>query len=219
MEMKRKTKTIILGFVSIPVVAVVLAGVLVQHAARGRTYEELAGVPHRKVGLVLGCSRRLSDGSPNSFFVNRMQAAADLLMAGKVDYLLVSGDNRTRRYNETRDMRKALIKLGVPANRVVCDYAGFRTLDSIVRAEKVFGQASLTIISQKFHNERAIFIAQHKGIDAIGFNAREVETSDSFLTRCREQLARVKTILDVYVLDTPPKFLGEKIDIGEAPRT
>jgi SanA protein len=140
-------------------------------------------------------------------------------MAGKVDFLLVSGDNRTRRYNETRDMRRALIKLGVPPNRVVCDYAGFRTLDSIVRAEKVFGQASLTIVSQKFHNERAIFIAQHKGIDAIGFNAPGLVTPDSLVILFREQLARVKTILDVYVLDTPPKFLGEKISIGETPRT
>jgi SanA protein len=219
MKMKHKTKTIIFALLSVPVVAVVLAGVLVHRAASGRTYEEVSRVPHRKVGLVLGCSRRLSDGNPNPFFVNRMQAAADLLMAGKVDFLLVSGDNRTRRYNETRDMRRALIKLGVPANRVVCDYAGFRTLDSIVRAEKVFGQASLTIISQKFHNERAIFIARNKGIDAIGFNAAGEVTPDSLSTLLREHLARVRTLLDVYVLDTPPKFLGERIDIGETPRT
>lgn len=199
--------------------AVLVAGVMVKQAARGRTFEEVGGVPHRKVGLVLGCSSRLSDGSPNPFFVNRMQAAADLFLAGKVDYLLVSGDNRTRRYNETRDMRRALVKLGVPVRNVVCDYAGFRTLDSIVRAEKVFGQASLTIISQKFHNERAIFIAQHHGIDAIGFNAREVAAPEGFVTHLREPLARVRTILDVYLLDTPPRFLGDRIEIGEAPRT
>lgn len=199
--------------------AVLVAGVMVKHAARGRTFEDVEVVPHRKVGLVLGCSRRLSDGSSNPFFANRMQAAAALFLAGKVDYLLVSGDNRTRRYNETRDMRKALIKLGVPARNVVCDYAGFRTLDSIVRAGEVFGQASLTIISQKFHNERAIFIAQHKGIDAIGFNAREVVAPEGFVTGFREHLARVRTILDVYLLDTPPRFLGDRIEIGEASRT
>lgn len=217
--MKHRTKTILLGLASIPIVALIVAGVMVKQAARGRTFEEVANVPHRKVGLVLGCSRRLSDGSPNPFFVNRMQAAADLFLAGKVDYLLVSGDNRTLRYNETRDMRRALVKLGVPAKNVVCDYAGFRTLDSIIRAGKVFGQASLTIVSQKFHNERAIFIAQHHGIDAIGFNAREVVAPEGFVTHFREPFARVRTILDVYLLDTPPKFLGDRIEIGEAGRT
>jgi len=216
--MKRKTKILVLGAAFIPLAAMLLAGVLVRHAARDRTYDDVADVPHRKVGLVLGCSRRTAEGRPNPFFVNRMQAAADLYMAGKVDYLLVSGDNRTLRYNETRDMRKALLKLGVPANRVYSDYAGFRTLDSIVRAQRVFGQTSLTIVSQKFHNERAIFIALHKGIDAIGFNAREVAAADTLVTRYREQLARVRTILDVYLLDTPPRFLGDRITIDGSPQ-
>jgi len=110
------------------------------------------------------------------------------------------------------------LKLGVPANRVYSDYAGFRTLDSVVRAQRVFGQSALTIISQKFHNERAIFIAMHKGMDAVGFNAREVPHADTLLTRCREQLARVRTILDVYLLDTPPKFLGDHIKIDGTPQ-
>lgn len=202
----------------IPLAAILLAGVLVKLTARDRTYDDVVDVPHRKVGLVLGCSRRTTGGRPNPFFVNRMQAAADLYMAGKVDYLLVSGDNRTLRYNETRDMRKALLKLGVPANRVYSDYAGFRTLDSIVRAQRVFGQNSLTIVSQKFHNERAIFIALHKGIDAVGYNAREVAAGSTLVTRCREQLARVRTILDVYMLGTPPRFLGDKIKIDGSPQ-
>ena len=202
----------------IPLAAILLAGVLVRFAARDRTYDDVVELPHRQVGLVLGCSSRTTEGRPNPFFVHRIQAAADLFMAGKVDYLLVSGDNRTLRYNETRDMRRALLKLGVPANRVYSDYAGFRTLDSIVRAQRVFGQNSLTIVSQKFHNERAIFIALHKGIDAIGFNAREVADADTLVTRCREQLARVRTILDVYLLDTPPRFLGDKIRIDGSPQ-
>ena len=202
----------------IPLAAILLAGVLVRFAARDRTYDDVVELPHRQVGLVLGCSSRTTEGRPNPFFVHRIQAAADLFMAGQVDYLLVSGDNRTLRYNETRDMRRALLKLGVPANRVYSDYAGFRTLDSIVRAQRVFGQNSLTIVSQKFHNERAIFIALHKGIDAIGFNAREVADADTLVTRCREQLARVRTILDVYLLDTPPRFLGDKIRIDGSPQ-
>lgn len=203
---------------SVPLAVILMAGGLVRLSARDRTYDDVSQVPHRKVGLVLGCSRRTVEGRPNPFFVNRMQAAAELYKAGKVDYLLVSGDNRTLRYNETRDMRRALLKLGVPANRLYSDYAGFRTLDSVVRAQRVFGQTSLTIVSQKFHNERAIFIALHRGIDAVGFNAREVSDADTLLTRCREQLARVKTLLDVYLLDTPPRFLGDTIKIDGSPQ-
>ncbi len=106
------------------------------------------------------------------------------------------------------------MSLGVPTEKIYCDFASFRTLDSIIRAKEVFGQAQLTIISQKFHNERAIFIAQHKGLNAIGFNAEEIDAYNGFRTKCREQLARVKAVLDIYVLHTKPKFLGDQIGIG-----
>ncbi|MCX7007986.1 MAG: YdcF family protein [Kiritimatiellaeota bacterium] len=192
------------------------AASLVRRAAAGRTYDDLAAIPARKVGLVLGCVGRLPDGRRNLFFAYRIQAAAALFHAGKVRFLLVSGDNHHCTYDETTEMKTELIRLGVPAERIQCDYAGFRTFDSVVRAKEVFCETELTVISQQFHNERAIFIAQHKGLDLVGFNARDVGGHDGFVVRCRELLARVRTVLDVYLLPTRPHFLGPKIQIGLA---
>lgn len=198
--------------------ASITATVVIGKAARGRTYSDIRDIPHRRVGLVLGCSRQLSDGRPNLFFRNRIGAAAELYRAGKVDYLLVSGDNHIHAYDEATDMKNALIQSGVPPEKIHCDFAGFRTLDSVVRAKEVFGQKDVTIISQEFHNERAIFIASHRGLDAIGFNAPEVNAYDSFKTRCREKLARVATLVDVFVLHRKSRFLGEQVAIGAAPQ-
>ena len=137
-----------------------------------------------------------------------------LYRQGKASYFLVSGDNATLSYNEPREMRRALIRAGIPAERIYSDYAGFRTLDSIVRANAVFGQESFTIVSQGFHNERALYLARHFGIKAIGFNARDVRAYSGLKTRARELMARVLCLLDVYILDKQPKFLGDKIAIG-----
>ena len=129
-------------------------------------------------------------------------------------YLVVSGDNHVRGYDEPQDMKDSLIGVGVPAERIYCDYAGFRTLDSIVRVREVFGQNSVTVISQEFHNQRAIYIARHRGVDAIGFNAADVDTYDSFATRCREAVARANMLLDIFVFGRAPKFfLGKKVEI------
>jgi SanA protein len=192
---------------------VAAASLLVAGAARGRTYSDPALTPPRHVGLVLGCSRTLSGGLHNPFFDNRIQAAARLFHAGKVEYLVVSGDNHVRGYDEPQDMKNGLIEAGVPAARIYCDYAGFRTLDSIVRVREVFGQTSVTVISQEFHNRRAIFIARHRGVDAIGFNAADVDTYDNFATRCREAVARANMLLDIFVIRRAPKFLGKKVEI------
>jgi SanA protein len=197
--------------------AMAISTAVVTRATQGRTYSDVRSIPHRHVGLVLGCSKQAGNW-PNLFFENRIRAAAELFQAGKVDYLLASGDNHTREYDESSDMKDSLVKAGVPADRIYCDYAGFRTLDSIVRAREVFGQTRITVVSQEFHNRRAIFIAAHRGLDAIGFNAAEVDAYDSFRTRCRERLARVATLLDVFVFHTQPKFLGQRVLIGEAAR-
>lgn len=189
------------------------ASLLVVNAARGRTYSDPALIPARRVGLVLGCSRTLSGGWRNPFFDNRIQAAARLFHAGKVQYLVVSGDNHVRGYDEPRDMKDSLIEAGVPAGRIYCDYAGFRTLDSIVRVRQVFGQTAITVISQEFHNQRAIFIARHRGVDAIGFNAPDVDTYDSFTTKSREAVARANMLLDIFVFGRAPRFLGKKVEI------
>jgi SanA protein len=195
------------------IVWILFASFLVGKTARGRTYSDVQSIPARRVGLVLGCSRLLPDGRRNGFFDNRIQAAASLIRAGKVDYLVVSGDNRVRGYDEPQDMKDSLVQAGVPAARIYCDYAGFRTLDSIIRAREIFGQTSITVVSQEFHNERAIFIGRYRGVDAIGFNAPEVGAYDSFKTRCRELIARANMLLDLFVVHRAPRFLGDKVTI------
>lgn len=194
------------------------AGRAIRMCAKGRTFSDVATIPHRRVGLVLGCSRTLADGRDNLFFRTRMEAAVRLFEAGGVEYLIVSGDNHIAGYDEPTDMKRALVGAGVPADRVYCDYAGFRTLDSVVRALEVFGQTNITVISQRFHNERAIYIGARRGVDAIGYNAADIDAFNSLRTRLREQGARVKTVLDVTLLRTRPKFLGPRIEIGASPQ-
>ncbi|MEI6149964.1 MAG: ElyC/SanA/YdcF family protein [bacterium] len=216
--MRRARKAIAATAVVLVAGAFIGSGALIRTAAQGRTYSDVSAIPHRKVGLLLGCSRRLSDGRANLFFAHRVAAAAQLYKARKVDYLIVSGDNHMAGYDEATDMKRALVAAGIPEQRIYCDYAGFRTLDSVVRAKEVFGQTAVTVISQEFHNRRAIYIARSQGIDALGFNAKEVDAFNSFRTKVRERFALVKTVLDVCLLGTHPKFLGPRIEIGEDAR-
>jgi SanA protein len=150
----------------------------------------------------------------NLFFHNRIEAAVDVFNAGKAHTILVSGDNHVAHYNEPQDMKNALVEHGIPEARIVCDYAGFSTLDSVVRAKEIFGQNTLIVISQEFHNRRAIFIGKQRGLELVGYNAREVNALNSCKTKLREELARVKTLLDIWVLDRQPKFLGDPILIS-----
>jgi SanA protein len=156
------------------------------------------------------------DGRDNVFFTSRIQAAADLYKAGRLQYLIVSGDNSHLGYDEPTEMKAALIAKGVPANRIYCDYAGFRTLDSVVRADRIFGQQQFTIISQAFHNTRALYIARRKGyVDCVAYNAPGVNTTDTISMHLRELGARVLAILQVEFFKTEPKFLGQRVEIGE----
>jgi len=166
-----------------------------------------------EVALVLGCKGTFDTKYTNPYFKYRMEACAELYKSGKVKKFLLSGDNSRVDYNEPEEMKKALIKLGIPEHCIYLDYAGFRTLDSVVRAKEVFGQNKVLIVSQQFHNERAVFLAQRKGIKAYAFNAQDVSGRLNKATSFREYLARVKAVLDVYLLGTEPKFLGEKIEI------
>lgn len=189
---------------------------LVSFKSDEAVFSKIDEVPPAKVAVLLGTSRYLSNGKQNLYFKYRMDAATELFRKGKVEYILVSGDNSERSYNEPRAMRQALIERGIPPERIVLDFAGFRTLDSMVRAREVFGQQNFIVVSQEFHNQRAVFIARAKGIDAVGFNARDVEVSAGLRTRLREVFARGKMLLDLYVLNTQPKFLGEEVKIGES---
>ncbi len=187
----------------------------VERYASPLVFDDISKLPDTRVAVILGTSSNLVNGGKNQYFENRMNAATELYKSGKVEYLLVSGDNRQRNYNEPVAMQAALIKRGIAQDRIILDYAGFRTLDSMVRAKQVFGQSKFIVISQRFHNERAVYIAHHRGIDAVGFNAADVEIAAGFKTQLREVLARFKMMLDLYILKTEPHFLGDKIVIGE----
>lgn len=217
--MKKKLLVAFLLLVLAAIAAAAGSLELVQRSSVGRLYSSTAEIPHRRVGLVLGCSRRLGGGYPNPFFDSRIRAATELFHAGKVDYLLVSGDNHTRGYDEATAMRDDLLQAGVPADRIYSDCAGFRTLDSMVRARDVFGIKDITVISQGFHNQRALFLAEHNGLDAIGYNAQDADLGDVSGTHRREKFADFKAVLDVYILHTRPRFLGSSVAIGVDPPT
>ncbi len=173
-------------------------------------YKRLNDVPVVRVGLVLGTSRYTSSGKSNPFFYNRIQAAKALFYSGKVQYLLLSGDNRYFSYNEPREMRKELLRMGIPDSVIVMDFAGFRTLDSVVRGKKVFKLNRFIIISQEFHGRRAVFIARHHDIDAIAYVANDPTSEYTWTVELREYFARVAMLLDLYLFDTKPYFLGEE---------
>lgn len=196
-------------------ILIIISNKWIINSTKQQLYSSVNDIPYRKVGLVLGASKNTTRGTSNLYFKFRMEAAYQLYKEHKVSYLLLSGDNHIKGYDEPSDMREALIELGVPDSCIVLDYAGFRTLDSVVRCDEVFGEDSITIVSQEFHNQRAVFIANKNNINAIAFNAQEVNKNYSFKTRLREYFARVKCVLDIYILHTSPKFLGEKIKIGK----
>jgi SanA protein len=201
---------IIIAVILITVVGVI--NYIVSSTTEKQIYTDANAIPKNKVGLLLGTAKYMDKARQmiNSYYQKRIDAAVVLYMAGKIDYIIVSGDNSTAFYNEPALMRTDLIARGVPAAKIYMDNAGFRTLDSILRCRDIFGQTAFTIISQCFHNERALYIANHKNIRAIAFNAGE--GTDMELMMLREKLARVKMFFDL-LLNTQAKYYGERIEI------
>lgn len=183
--------------------------------ANGRMYDSVNDIPYNEVGMLLGTGPITITGEPSPFFQYRIDAAEELYKAGKVKFILISGDNSREDYSEPDIMRDSLIARGVPEESIYLDYAGFRTWDSVIRADKVFGQKKMTVISQQFHNERSIFIGDRFGMELIGFNAKD-KSSRLNIVRAyiRENFARVKIFVDL-LIDKQPHFLGEPIEIGE----
>lgn len=173
---------------------------------------ETKDLPAAKTALLLGTSKTLNNGFPNAYFYNRIYAAVELYKSRKVQYIIVSGDNSRKDYNEPEDMQLALMEHGIPQDKIFLDFAGFRTLDSVVRAKEIFGQNKIIIVSQKFHNERAVFLARKYGMEAFGFNAEDVNKYAGFKTNMREYLAKVKAYMDL-MTGVEPKFGGKKIQI------
>jgi SanA protein len=193
---------------------VALAAYKVGKASSGKTYGSIDQLPDRKAGLLLGTSKFLASGLVNIYWSNRINAADSLLKQGKIRYLVISGDNSIKSYNEPRDMKDELVARGNDSTRIFLDYAGFRTLDSVVRLKKIFGQESAIVISQRFHNERAIYLADNYGITLVGYNARDVSKRYGRWMKVRETLARTKAMLDLWI-GTEPKFLGEMVPVPE----
>lgn len=207
-----------LGILLLLVVAfTVYANLCVEKYAENRIFSTVCTVPHNRVALLLGTSPLNRYGRPNSYFTNRIVTAAELYHAGKVDYIIASGDNHTKQYNEPSAMRDSLIAQGVPADRIILDFAGFRTLDSVVRAKEVFGCDSLTIISQDDHSARALYLAEANGIQAVAISA-PIRAGRRVRVRLalREWLARYRMMLDIW-FGKRPHFLGDKIEIPNVP--
>jgi SanA protein len=175
-------------------------------------YRNIEDMPYNKVGLVLGTARHQVGGGVNPYYQNRIDATIELYKAGKISYVLVSGDNGSVYYNEPNTIKKDLVEGGIPEKKIFLDYAGFRTLDSMIRARIVFGLDSVTVISQEFHAERALFIASKKDLYAIGYGAKDVEGSRGMKVQLREYFARVKVFLDL-IFNTQPRFYGKRIEI------
>lgn len=186
---------------------------LVESETRDRVFTQVESLPEQRIALVLGCSEHLMNGRKNLFFQFRIDAAERLWDSGKVEYFILSGDNSKKSYDEPTAMKKALVKRGIPESKIFLDHAGFRTLDSVIRAAEVFQEREFLVVSQPFHVKRALYIAQSKGLTAKGFAARDVPTRYALKTHLREWAARAKMFLDLKVLNTEPRFFGPKISI------
>lgn len=215
MKNKNRNKKIVLLLLAIPVAAccvILFCHIRIGNYAKAYVYDDTELIPKNEVGLLLGTSPVLKSRRANLYFDYRIDAATQLYRAGKIKYILISGDNRRNNYNEPEEMKKALLGQHVPDSVIFMDYAGLRTLDSVVRARKIFGQKRFTVISQRFHNERAVFLAAKHGIQAVGFNARDVDAYSGLKTRIRELLARVKVFIDL-AMQKQPRHLGDPVHI------
>ena len=212
-------KLLSIASLALAALSVAIADRLCDRVTRDRIYVSVDAIPTHDVALVLGTSKATRAGNTNLHFSQRIAAAAQMYRAGKVKHLLVSGDNHIRSYDEPSDMREALNAAGVPTNAITCDYAGFRTLDSVLRARSVFGLKRFVIVTEEFHCPRALWIARQHDLDAVAFAAPDVPMAGwSVRVKARESLARVLCALDLYVLNRKPKFPGppEPIQLSSA---
>ena len=201
---------LILGVLSLLFTA--FANYKIENSTKEFVTDKLEVLPKTKVAVVLGTAPNLVSGYQNYYFTYRIEAATKLYQSGKVTHFILSGDHGRKNYNEPEAMKQALIKNGVPENVIYLDYAGFRTLDSMIRAKEIFGQNEFIVVSQGFHNQRAVYIARQNGINAYGYNARDVNKHAGLKTNIREYFARTKVFIDSF-FGIQPKFLGEKIEI------
>ncbi|MDN5216750.1 ElyC/SanA/YdcF family protein [Fulvivirgaceae bacterium BMA12] len=203
-------KKLLLGLAGLALLVFLIANLWIILATKSSINFQTKNLPENDVAIVLGTSKKLISGDQNPYFRTRIETAYRLFESGKVKHFLLSGDNRTKYYNEPADMQKALIEKGVPDSLITLDFAGLRTLDSIVRCKEIFGQSKFTIVTQKFHAHRALFISQYYNIDAVAFIAPSPPLEFSWKVKVREMLARPLAILDLYVFGKEPKHRGKQ---------
>lgn len=203
--MRKSLKICIWIFVFFTVLCIgvmLICNQIVVNNAKCKVFSEIDSIKFNKVGLLLGTTPQARfDRITNYFFIYRIDAAEQLYRAGKIEKILISGDeNSLDGINEPECMRDSLVARGVPACAIILDGKGFRTICSVINSNKVYGLKNFTIISQKFHNERAIYLAEHLGLDIENiqaYNAKDPKSRRAYLTTIREYFARVKMFLDL----------------------
>lgn len=209
-SMKARGKIAIAGIAVLFALAVLIVScyLIVSFNASDRIFDDINDIPHNKAGLLLATSPITPRGAHNFYFDNRIKAADELYKAGKIDFIIASGGDYTQTQkngcDEPQAILDSLVARGIPAQRVILDYDGTRTLNSIAKAKEVYGLNSLTLISQKYHNERAIYLAEKHGIHAIGYNAQPSPIRRNRIKNTlREYLARVKMFIDFMFVSNP----------------
>jgi SanA protein len=214
---KRKIWWLLLAAAAAPVVFAVWANCWILYRTDDLMYSDPALLPPNDVGLLLGTSKYLPGGGESRDFRKRIEAAALLFRTGRIRHILASGTGLDDDYDETAVMKAELEERGVPASAITLDPAGLRTLDSVIRANRVFGLDRFTIISQEYHNPRALYIGMHHGLDVVGFCAEDDPPEEPRRTTMREFFARIKAALDLYLLGTEPAVLEERREINVSP--
>lgn len=196
---------IIFGVLELGVLLLILANVWVVALTSGRTYTKISKVPPRESALVLGTSPKMRSGIANPYFTARMDAVGTLYHHGKVKKIIVSGE-KSENYDEPAAMKRFLVYTeGVPESIIIEDPKGFNTHKSILRCKNVYGEKNVIIVSQGFHNLRALFFARNNGMNALGYDAQDVSKNESFYrNHTREFFARVLAVF-YYVLGISPE--------------
>ena len=182
------------------ILIIALCNMTIIQYSKGRVYNNVKEIPYKEVGLLLGTSPTTINGWTNIYYTYRIDAAVKLYKAKKISRILISGDGKEKSYDEPKYMRRELIKRGIPANKITLDKKGLRTYDSVINAKETFGLSNFTVISQRFQNERAIYLAGHNDIDAIGYNAKDAPNQkgkSAVKVRIREVFAKVKVFMDL----------------------
>jgi SanA protein len=199
--MKRAIISTLLALIILPAILLFAGNAIVVHGAKGKVFNRIEEVAPAEYGLLLGTTPQARIGGNNYFFTYRIDATEALYKAGKVTKVLISGDeNSLGGIDETQCMKDTLVARGVPADAIVLDCKGFSTIESVVRARQVYGCDAVTIISQQFHNERAVYLAEQLRLDYStlqAYNAQSPRSKWAQITYCREYLARVKMFIDI----------------------